>query len=95
MLKISPAVAMVSLLCVLATMGLWTSPLYAETKSKSAKADQQTDKSGKPSPLKEAHKSLKSMDTKIPAETSKAVRNTKDAFKKRFNTTQEVSKERK
>ena len=93
MLKIRPAVAIVPMLCILATTGWLTSPLFAETKTKPSNTDQQTAKSGERLPLKEAHKSLKSMDTKIPAETSKAVRNTKEAFRKRFNTTQEGGKE--
>ena len=68
----------------------------ADTKAKPTDKDQRgTATQERPSQLKQVHKALKSMDTKIPAETSKAVRSTKEAFKKRFHTTQEGSKDRK
>jgi hypothetical protein len=39
-------------------------------------------------------KGLKGLETRIPAETSKAARVTKEGFKKRFNTTHEESKKK-
>jgi len=93
-MNFSPSFALA--LCAVIALGSMTAPVFAETQSKPTATEQPTPTSGKrPSQLKEAHKALKSMDTAIPAETSKAVRNTKDAFKKRFNTTQEGGKERK
>ena len=82
--------------CLVAATGFFTTSFSKETKDKPANTDQQAAKSGeRPSQLKQVHKALKSMDTKIPAETSKAAQATKDAFKKRFHTTQEGSKDRK
>ena len=81
---------------LLLVTSVWSSSYSAETKPTPTDSDQQATKSGeRPSQMKQAHKALKSMDQKIPAETSKAVRSTKEFFKKRFNTTQEGSKDHK
>ena len=92
---------MTLLLCLfLGSLGIilgFGSPSFSgDTKDKPTDANQPTAKSGKPpSQVKEAHKALKSMDTKIPAETSKAVRSTKEFFKKRFQTAPESNKDHK
>ncbi len=46
----------------------------------------------KPSPFSQLHNALKGLDKKIPAETSKAAKETKSGFKKRFKTTSEEGK---
>ena len=77
-------------------LGMSASSFPDDSKPKPRETKQQTSKSAEPpSQVKEAHKALKSMDTKIPAETSKAVRSTKEFFKKRFRTNPESSKEHK
>ena len=68
----------------------------AETQEKPASAKKNSTKeSERPSIASQVHKGLKGLDTKIPAETSKAAKETKGAFKKRFNTTHEQKAERK
>ena len=86
-----------SLIAILASApGLFVPAFSSENNSKPADADQKAAKTTeRPSHAKQAHKALKSMDTKIPAETSKAVRSLKEGFKKRFRTTQEGGKNQK
>ena len=68
----------------------------ADTQGKPADAKKNSAKEGeRPSIAGQVHKGLKSLDTKIPAETSKAAKETKGAFKKRFNTTHEQKAEKK
>ena len=72
------------------------SPAWADPPEKpTTPAKQQPGEGGKPSFFQEVKKGLKGLDTKIPAETSQAAKETKGAFKKRFNTTNEQKAEKK
>ena len=94
-MKIRFTVIIFFLPCLLVGTGQLSPSFSSEPKANTTESNQQAAKSAdRPSHVKQAHKALKSMDQKIPAETSKAVRSMKEAFKKRFHTTQE-SKDRK
>lgn len=72
------------------------STALADTREKPASTEKNSAKQGdRPSIASQVHKGLKSLDTKIPAETSKAAQATKEGFKKRFNTTHEQKTEKK
>jgi hypothetical protein len=64
------------------------------TEKSAAPAKEPVAKGEKPSFWQEVKKGLKGLETRIPAETSKAARVTKEGFKKRFNTTHEEPKQK-
>ena len=67
----------------------------ADTQEKPASGKKNSTKEGeRPSIAGQVHKGLKGLDAKIPAETSKAAKATKEGFKKRFNTTHEQKGEK-
>lgn len=71
------------------------SPAWADPPEKpAAPAKPPPAEAGKPSFFQEVKKGLKGLETRIPAETSKAAKATKEGFKKRFKTTHEEQKQK-
>ena len=96
MLRTRVQTAVLLLVVLLGHACLLNSTALADAQEKPATTEKNSAKQGeKPSIISQVHKGLKSLDTKIPAATSKAAQATKEGFKKRFNTTQEQKTEKK
>jgi len=95
MRTIRVGVAALLFLLVQKPEGLFHSPASAAPPEKPpAPAKPPSTEGGKPSFFQEVKKGLKGLETKIPAETSKAAKATKEGFKKRSKTTHEEQKQK-